>query len=722
MTQPSWLPLATLAIQRLERLAADDQPSQWSSASAHSPEPWEVHEPGRKKGFSPTAALARVPSAVLAPCDEGEALARGEEVYTPPGDEVVRQPDIPQPKVLPPLDRLVLALRLSVLFGRVSAVRAILRSGAVTVLAHGDVPEGDVRHVLDEALLPDGRTTTVSWATKSVAAGDLATLSLGTVEMARRAVRDGSITTLLGQGRAVLILVPHPHDLPDDLKRILPQARLLPPLDREILSVLLGVTHSASAGKLDVVARLPDDPVLARLGDAGLLLALRAPTAGVVAERVTALLKVPSDPARPTLERFEGYGAAEAVARQMVADLLAWQEGEVPWSEVQRSVLFFGEPGTGKSFLALAMAGSAGVALVRGGFAAWQAAGHLGLMLAAMRKTFAEARLAAPAILVIDEIDAVGSRESPDPHNENYRRQVINAFLEELDGLVRMPGVLVVGTCNHPGTIDPAVLRPGRFDMKVEVPTPGCRAIARMLQDALPGNGFASDAAVMAQLIRAASGQTAAAIDAALRAARAGARSERRALRPDDVLRALAGDARQPHVERRVALHECGHAIIATALGLGQVTRLVLRSGSGEAWTRPASHEGLLGDWEAELTRLLAGRAAERLVLGSVSSGAGGAMGSDLSLATRLAVQIDTRMGLGAEGPLWHAADPALYLANPANALRVRERLEAAEERARTLLARDRPLLNAMADALVEVGLMDGNDLAQWLAKVERSP
>lgn len=348
MTQPSWLPLATLAIRRLERLTADDQPSQWPGASTHSPEPWEVHEPGRNKGFSPTAALARVPSAMLAPCEEGEALARGEEVYTPPGDEAVRQPDIPQPKVLPPLDRLVLVLRLSVLFGSVSAVRAILQPGAVTLLAHGDVPEGDVRHVLDEALLPDGRTTTVSWASKSVAAGDLGTLSLGTVEMARRAVRDGSITTLLGQSRAVLILVPHPHDLPDDLKRILPHARVLPPVDREILSVLLGVTHSASADKLDVVARLPDDPALARLGDAGLLLALRAPTAGAVAERLTTLLTVPSDPGRPTLERIEGYGAAEAVARQMLADLLAWREprrarsrracSRLPWHRVRPPV------------------------------------------------------------------------------------------------------------------------------------------------------------------------------------------------------------------------------------------------------------------------------------------------------------------------------------------------------------------------------------------------
>ncbi|GLS79570.1 ATP-binding protein [Paracoccus marinus] len=150
---------------------------------------------------------------------------------------------------------------------------------------------------------------------------------------------------------------------------------------------------------------------------------------------------------------------------------------------MQRSVLFFGEPGTGKSFLARAMAGSAGAKLVHGGFVQWQAAGHLGQMLGAMRRTFAEARAAAPAVLVIDEIDAVGSRSAPDTHNENYRRQVINGFLEDLDGLARMPGVLVVGTCNHPQAIDPSVLRPNVFGSKVQVPPPGRQAIKRTLRD-----------------------------------------------------------------------------------------------------------------------------------------------------------------------------------------------------------------------------------------------
>ncbi|MDN5873977.1 MAG: ATP-binding protein, partial [Sinobacteraceae bacterium] len=123
------------------------------------------------------------------------------------------------------------------------------------------------------------------------------------------------------------------------------------------------------------------------------------------------------------------------------------------------------------------------MALVRGSFATWQAQGHLGHMLRAMRASFAEAAAARPAILVIDEIDAVGDRADPDSHNASYRHQVINGFLEEMDGLKHLEGVLVVGTCNYPDRIDAAVLRPGRFDLKVEVPLPGPRALARMLRD-----------------------------------------------------------------------------------------------------------------------------------------------------------------------------------------------------------------------------------------------
>lgn len=127
------------------------------------------------------------------------------------------------------------------------------------------------------------------------------------------------------------------------------------------------------------------------------------------------------------------------MARRLVADLGRWQKGEIAWSEMTRSVLFEGAPGTGKTFLTRAIGAAAGVPFHAASFADWQACGHLGDMLAAMQKSFAAARGTAPSILFIDEIDSVGSRWSRDAHAENYRRQVINAFLAEIDGSCARP-------------------------------------------------------------------------------------------------------------------------------------------------------------------------------------------------------------------------------------------------------------------------------------------
>ncbi|MFX0543628.1 AAA family ATPase [Roseovarius sp. S4756] len=165
--------------------------------------------------------------------------------------------------------------------------------------------------------------------------------------------------------------------------------------------------------------------------------------------------------------------------------------------------------------LARALAVTAGAQLVRGNFASWQSAGHLGDMLAAMRDSFADAAASRPAVLVIDEIDSVGSRSEPDPRNANYNRQVVNAFLEQLDRISEIPGVIVIGTCNAPQTIDAAVLRPGPFDVLVEVPLPGRRALRRMLQNDLPEQTVDAD---LDNLARASVGKTAADIEGALRA------------------------------------------------------------------------------------------------------------------------------------------------------------------------------------------------------------
>ena len=333
-----------------------------------------------------------------------------------------------------------------------------------------------------------------------------------------------------------------------------------------------------------------------------------------------------------------------------------------------------------------------------------------------MRETFHEAALARPSILVIDEVDALGDRASPERHNANYTHQVINAFLEAMDGLKDLEGLMVVGTCNFPDRIDAAALRPGRFDMKVEVPLPGRMALRRMLRDGLPEEAGEAD---LEHLVSAAAGRSAAEIDGALRAARTSARSQDRALQVSDLLTEFGAEARNPALEYRVAIHECGHAIVHQFLGMGRVNRVALTTTGGGTWVSSTRTEGLIADCENQLIHLLAGRAAERVVFGAPTAGAGGSETSDLAQATRKAAEIDTKLGLGAEGLAWTDLDHSLYLHDPENAARVRDRLEAAEARAISILAEYEALLKGMGSALFKARMLEGEALEGWIRKIE---
>ncbi|SFA59270.1 Peptidase family M41 [Paracoccus halophilus] len=225
------------------------------------------------------------------------------------------------------------------------------------------------------------------------------------------------------------------------------------------------------------------------------------------------------------------------------------------------------------------------------------------------------------------------------------------------------------------------------------------------------------------QLATSLAGQSAAAIDAAIRAARAESRHGGATLSPELIRRHL-GLAENPlshTLTRRITLHECGHALVATALDRGQTSRVLITLEGGETHRAEAPDEGCLADHQAELTVLLAGRAAERLVLGEVSAGAGGAPASDVARATRLALQIETQSGLGIAGPVWSDAPAAIALRDPAIHQRVRQRLEAAEQSATAILAAHRDLLERMAGHLQQHRELAGDELRQWLARVSRA-
>lgn len=624
-----------------------------------------------------------------------------------------------------PARHLLLALRLAAAFGTRETVEAQLQRGAVTIL-RGIAPADYeiLGRVLAQAILPEG------WASfdprRTAGLPNRVTLAQPRAHDDRPAPRHleelrDLVSAGLMHGQPLWVVLPDEADLPEPLLAEHCTELLLPVPDPDLLIAFLRASHSRT-GRIDEAATraaLPPAEQLRELPAATLAFALRAPTAVQAAQRLAQSLAAPeAAPARPAPEEpaeITGTGPVYDTARRLVADLRLWSEGGIAWNEIPHSLLLHGKPGTGKSHLARAMGRSAGVNCIEASCAGWQSAGHLGDMLREMRHSFSTARKQAPCILFIDEIDAIGCRTSGDKHGASYRRQVVNGFLEMMDRISREDGVMVVGACNHPQHIDAAVLRAGRFDLKLEVPLPDTAMLQQLLAERL---GSELSGMELRQLAHQAIGKTAADIDAAVRSARSAARHDRvplgLALRQHLDLRPVQETSA---LLRRVAIHECGHAIAAQRFG-ATVTRIAISPEGGFTERSNPPREGLAEDFEQELAVYMAGRAAERLLLGDVSAGAGGGPQSDIALATRLILECDRRLGLGVHGHAWMGEAGPACLSQDERA-RVIVSLNAAEDRAAEILTEHRLLLEEMASELVRLRELSGEDAKVWLMNVE---
>ena len=612
--------------------------------------------------------------------------------------------------------KILMALRLAVTFGSEERFRAMLHRRAIT-LVEGFEPEqiSGAATTIGRLFLPDGWTA----QTRAPRGRDGGILQLlrpfdsGSRKLSDHACRkvEGEILSALAMAHPVMILLPRQAAVSADLRRVLPPAIPLAPIDRNIVLSLLAQTHSATE-KIDrslVAPLLPDNAALAEVDTPSLFAALRAPDACAAARALTGFLAPPADTeSELTLEDIGGDSPAHQAAAALVSDLSAWKRGEARWSGLSHSLLLSGEPGTGKSLLARAIALSAGVPLVGGSFGTWQSHGHLGDMLREMRQSFAEAIARKPSVLFIDEVDAAGSRDSSERHNLSYRRQVINQFLSEIDQLQRAEGVILLGATNHPEALDPAILRAGRFDLHASLGRPTQTQIRHMLGRALPEAGDAE----ISILARVYSGETPATIDAALRAAKSRARRERRPFTPQMLL--AARPTENAEFDRRIALHECGHAVAAALLGAGPVRRMQLMSDGGGTTRASAIRQGTVHEFGNELTILMAGRAAERALLGTISAGAGGSENSDLALASKLQLQFDREFGLGTNGNAWVGPSDMKRLSD-GETDRLRVKLDHFERRARRLLEPHLALLERLADHLVQQRELGEEELKAWL-------
>ncbi len=232
-----------------------------------------------------------------------------------------------------------------------------------------------------------------------------------------------------------------------------------------------------------------------------------------------------------------GLGPALEWGRALVADLEAYRAGRLPWADVDRGAVLVGPPGTGKTTFAAALAEEAGVPLIATSYAAWQSTGHQGDMLKAMRKSFHEARAAAPCLLLIDEVDSFPHRDRVRSDHADYVRGVVNGLLAELDGATSRDGVVVIGACNSADNLDPALVRPGRLDRIVPVGLPDFEGRAAILRVHLGGDLRGAD---LWQVARIAEGMSGAELEKTVREARRAARAAERGLLVGDLVVAVA--------------------------------------------------------------------------------------------------------------------------------------------------------------------------------------
>ena len=326
-------------------------------------------------------------------------------------------------------------------------------------------------------------------------------------------------------------------------------------------------------------------------------------------------------------------------------------------ARIPHGLLLVGPPGTGKTLLARAVAGEAGVQFLSISGSDFVEM-YVGVGAGRVRDLFEQARKIAPAIVFIDEIDAVGrKRGSGLGGGHDEKEQTLNQLLVEMDGFTRSEGVIVLAATNRPDILDPALLRPGRFDRQIHVGRPDVKGREEILK--VHAKDKKLDASVNLKTVaRSTAGFTGADLSNLLNeAAILAARADRPVLTMEDMNEALmkitAGPAKKSRVQTRkdlkeTAVHEAGHAVamynLPTHDPVRQITIVPRGQSLGATWYLPKDDSSNLtrNEMYEQIVSLLGGRVAEALFLGDISVGAS----NDIDRATKLAKDMVARYGM----------------------------------------------------------------------------
>jgi cell division protease FtsH len=442
---------------------------------------------------------------------------------------------------------------------------------------------------------------------------------------------------------------------------------------------------------------------------------------------------------KTTLADVAGVDEAKAEVQEIIDFLKNPKEYGVLGARLPRGILLVGPPGTGKTLLARAIAGEAGVTFLSISGSEFVEM-FVGVGAARVRDLFEQARKMAPCIIFIDELDAMGRARGAGPmvggHDE--KEQTLNQLLVELDGFDPSEGIILLAATNRPEILDPALLRPGRFDRQILVDRPDKQGRIQILQVHAKKIKLAPDVS-LEQVAALTPGFTGADLanlvnEAALLATRRRAAAVTMADFNNAIERLIAGLEKRnrllnPKERQVVAYHELGHALVALTLpGVDPVHKVsIIPRGVGAlgyTLQRPTEDRFLMTveELENKITVLLGGRAAEQLVFGEISTGAA----DDLMKVTEIARSMVTRYGMDpALGQAALETERGTFLGQPIEGggrrfsedtareidIAVRERIDRTYQRALEILRARRGELESLAAKLLEKETLTAEEL-----------
>ena len=454
-----------------------------------------------------------------------------------------------------------------------------------------------------------------------------------------------------------------------------------------------------------------------------------------------------SDKKKVTFADVAGADEAKQELEAVVEFLKTPEKFNDLGARIPKGVLLFGPPGTGKTLLAKAVAGEAGVQFFTISGSDFVEM-FVGVGASRVRDLFEQAKKAAPCIVFIDEIDAVGRQRGAGlggGHDE--REQTLNQLLVEMDGFASNEGIIIIAATNRPDVLDPALLRPGRFDRQIVVDKPDVRGREAILKVHTKGKPIADDVNLDV-LARRTPGFTGADLsnlvnEAALLAARRDKKKIYMAEMEEAIERVLAGPERKSHVmtdeeKRLTAYHEGGHTLVGLLLEhadpVHKVTIIPRGRAGGYMLSLPKEDRSYRTRSELfdRIKVALGGRVAEEVVLGEISTGAS----SDIQQATQIIRSMIMQYGMSDTiGPIAYGEENhQVFLGRDFNRDRnyseevageidreVRRYIEEAYEACRVIITENREKLDLIANALLERETLNASELEELMTKGEIS-